>query len=74
MNKDVITYTGVSATSGLAMFIEKSLAEIYVWLLVIFFVILADLCMGVSAGASVSIAVALTGVAGVSTLVAVAAG
>lgn len=47
MNKDVITYTGVSATSGLAMFIEKSLAEIYVWLLVIFFVILADLCMGV---------------------------
>lgn len=47
MNRDVITYTGISATSGMALFVEQSLTDIAIWLLVVFCVIMADLCMGV---------------------------
>lgn len=39
--------SGVGITAALGAFVERSLAEIAVWLLVIFFIIMTDLLMGI---------------------------
>lgn len=44
--KEVTIYSGVSFTSALGAFVYDSLAEISIWLIVMFWVILADLFAG----------------------------